>query len=189
MAMRSFRSIARENPLDRRRHVRELERIVQMIERGPQEPLRALQIVDPANGEQPCNRRADFQLPRKHRRGLVIASETFPKERNRHHFICLTAKTQGRRAQIRKFLNNTTSLIIDKAIVVHSKLGPGLLESVYRTCLTHELRKAGARVVAEQVVPVFYDELQLDDGYRLDMLVNDAVIVEIKTVERHPAGS
>jgi GxxExxY protein len=84
----------------------------------------------------------------------------------------------------REFLNETTSLIIDKAIVVHSKLGPGLLESVYRTCLTHELRKAGAQVAAEQVVPVFYDELQLDDGYRLDMLVNDAVIVEIKTVER-----
>ena len=55
---------------------------------------------------------------------------------------------------------------------------------MYRTCLTHEVRKAGAKVAAEQVVPVFYDELQLDDGYRLDMLVNDAVIVEIKTVER-----
>jgi len=91
------------------------------------------------------------------------------------------AETQG---TDREFLNKTTSLIIDKAIVVHSKLGPGLLESVYRTCLTHEVRKAGAKVAAEQVVPVFYDELQLDDGYRLDMLVNDAVIVEIKTVER-----
>lgn len=91
------------------------------------------------------------------------------------------AETQG---TDREFLNQTTSLIIDKAIVVHSKLGPGLLESVYRTCLTHELRKSGAKVAAEQVVPVFYDELQLDDGYRLDMLVNDAVVVEIKTVER-----
>lgn len=91
------------------------------------------------------------------------------------------AETQG---ADREFLNETTSLIIDKAIVVHSKLGPGLLESVYSTCLTHELRKAGAKVVTEQIVPVFYDGLQLDDGYRLDMLVNDAVIVEIKTVER-----
>ena len=90
----------------------------------------------------------------------------------------------GTQSKNREFLNKTTFLIIDKAIVVHSKLGPGLLESVYRTCLTHELRKAGAMVVAEQVVPVFYDELQLDDGYRLDMLVNDAVIVEIKTVEK-----
>ena len=86
-----------ENPLDRRRHVRELERIVQMIERRPQEPLRALQIVDPANREQPRDRRADLQLARKHRRGLVIAGETFPKERNRHYFLCLTAKTQRRK--------------------------------------------------------------------------------------------
>jgi GxxExxY protein len=93
-------------------------------------------------------------------------------------------KDAGTQSTDREFLNNTTSLIIDKAIVVHSKLGPGLLESVYCTCLTHELRKAGATVAAEQVVPVFYDEIQLDDGYRLDMLVNDAVIVEIKTVEK-----
>jgi len=60
----------------------------------------------------------------------------------------------GTQSTEREFLNKTTSLIIDKAIVVHSKLGPGLLESVYSTCLTHELRKAGATVVAEQVVPV-----------------------------------
>ena len=93
-------------------------------------------------------------------------------------------KDAGTQGTDREFLNQTTSLIIDKAIVVHSKLGPGLLESVYSTCLTHELRKAGATVVTEQIVPVFYDELQLDNGYRLDMLVNDAVIVEIKTVER-----
>ncbi len=62
--------------------------------------------------------------------------------------------------------------------------GQGLLESVYRTCLTHELRKAGQQVVAEQLVPIVYDGHRTDDGYRLDMLVNDAVIVEIKTVER-----
>ena len=93
-------------------------------------------------------------------------------------------KDAGTQGNDREYLNETTSLIIDKAIVVHTKLGPGLLESVYSTCLTHELRKAGAKVATEQIVPVFYDELQLDNGYRLDMLVNDAVIVEIKTVER-----
>ena len=93
-------------------------------------------------------------------------------------------KDAGAQRTDRQFLNETTSLIIDKAIVVHSKLGPGLLESVYCTCLTHELRKAGATVVTERIVPVFYDGLQLDNGYRLDMLVNDAVIVEITTVER-----
>jgi GxxExxY protein len=84
----------------------------------------------------------------------------------------------------RNSLNDTTRIIIKLAIKVHSKLGPGLLESVYRTCLAYELRNAGMHVVAEQVVPVFYDELQLDDGYRLDLLVNDAVIVEIKAVEK-----
>ncbi len=57
------------------------------------------------------------------------------------------------------------------------------MESVYRTCLTHELRKAGQSVVAEQTVPIVYDGVELD-GYRLDMLVNDSVIVEVKTVER-----
>ena len=91
------------------------------------------------------------------------------------------AKTQS---TDREFLNKTAKLIIDKAIVVHSKLGPGLLESIYRRCLTHELRNAGHKVVVEQLVPVHYDGLELDDGYRLDMLVNDGVIVEIKTVER-----
>ena len=93
-------------------------------------------------------------------------------------------KGAGTQSTNQEFLNKTTSLIIDKAIVVHSRLGPGLLESVYSTCLTYELRKTGAAVVTEQIVPVSYDKLQLDYGYRLDMLVNDAVIVEIKTVER-----
>jgi GxxExxY protein len=89
----------------------------------------------------------------------------------------------GTQSVDREFLNKTAKLIIDKAIVVHSRLGPGLLESVYRTCLTHELRKAGLTVVTERVVPIVYDGIELD-GYRLDMLVNDGVIVEIKTVER-----
>ena len=84
----------------------------------------------------------------------------------------------------RESLNQLSRIIITAAIRVHSKLGPGLLESVYRTCLAHELRKAGLHVVAEQIVPVFYEELQLDDGYRLDLLVNDAIIVEIKAVEK-----
>ena len=83
----------------------------------------------------------------------------------------------------RDALNDTARIILDKAIVVHSRLGPGLLESVYRTCLTHELRKDGQKVVTEQLVPIVYDGIELD-GYRLDMLVNDGVIVEVKTVER-----
>ena len=61
----------------------------------------------------------------------------------------------------RESLNKTATIILDKAIVVHSKLGPGLLESVYRTCLTHELRNAGQTVVAEQIVPIVYDGIEL----------------------------
>ena len=74
----------RENPVDRRRHIREHERIVQMIERRPEKSLRALELVDPANRQQPRDRRADLQLAREHGRGFVIAGETFPKERNGH---------------------------------------------------------------------------------------------------------
>jgi GxxExxY protein len=84
----------------------------------------------------------------------------------------------------RESIDGITRVIITTAIRVHSKLGPGLLESVYRTCLAYELRNAGLHVVAEQIVPVFYGELQLDDGYRLDLLVSDTVIVEIKAVEK-----
>ena len=84
----------------------------------------------------------------------------------------------------RATLDQISGIIISMAIKVHSKLGPGLLESVHRTCLIYELRHAGLHMVAEQIVPVFYDELQLDDGYRLDLLVNNAIIVEIKAVEK-----
>jgi GxxExxY protein len=55
---------------------------------------------------------------------------------------------------------NKTATILDKAIVVHTRLGPGLLESVYRACLTHELRTAGQKVVVEQLVPIVYDGIE-----------------------------
>ena len=82
------------------------------------------------------------------------------------------------------YLNQTSSQIIESAIKVHSTLGPGLLESVYRTCLIYELERAGLTVRTEQIVPVTYGDLRLDGGYRLDLLVNDNVIVEIKAVEK-----
>ena len=94
-----------------------------------------------------------------------------------HRYDATTQRTE------RKFLDDTARITLDKAIVVHSRLGPGLLESVYRTCLAHELRKAGQKIETERLVPIVYDGIELD-GYRLDMLVNDAVIVEAKTVER-----
>ncbi|MDB5347131.1 MAG: GxxExxY protein, partial [Schlesneria sp.] len=77
-------------------------------------------------------------------------------------------------------INEVTSAIIGAAIEIHRQLGPGLLESAYRACLAYELRKRGLEVEEERPVPVVYDNLKLDCGYRLDLLVNQTVIVELK---------
>ena len=74
--------------------------------------------------------------------------------------------------------------IIGSAIRIHSALGPGLLESAYKKFLVHELCKAGLRVETELVVPVFYDGITIEPGYRIDMLVENSVIIENKTVEK-----
>jgi len=74
--------------------------------------------------------------------------------------------------------------VLDAAMKVHSALGPGLLESAYRACLQHELIKAGHKAETEVALPVVYDGIRLDIGYRLDLLVDDCVIVELKTAER-----
>jgi GxxExxY protein len=84
----------------------------------------------------------------------------------------------------RESLNQTSSLILGCGIKIHRHLGPGLLESVYRKCLIYELKKADQAVADERAVPIEYDGLLLDGGYRLDLLVNDTVIVEVKAVER-----
>jgi len=73
--------------------------------------------------------------------------------------------------------------VVDAALKVHRALGPGLLESAYQTCLTHELRKRGLQVNCEIPQPLFYDGMQIETGYRLDMLVEDQVIIENKVVE------
>jgi GxxExxY protein len=74
--------------------------------------------------------------------------------------------------------------VIKAALEVHSALGPGLLETAYRGCLAYELRKAGFNVEIELLLPVVYDGVKLDFGYRIDMLVNGLVIVELKSVEK-----
>ena len=79
-------------------------------------------------------------------------------------------------------LNDITSLIIRCAIEVHRYLGPGLLESIYIICLAYELREAGLRVDTQIDVPVRYKTLSFACGYRLDILVNESVIVEVKAV-------
>lgn len=77
-----------------------------------------------------------------------------------------------------------TGAIIGAAIKVHSELGPGLLESAYEICLEHELKKAGFRVARQVPVPVVYDGIQLDAGYRIDLLVNDTLVLELKAVDQ-----
>jgi GxxExxY protein len=77
-----------------------------------------------------------------------------------------------------------TGAIIEAGIQVHRALGPGLLESAYRECMAYELRKSGYSVEKEVLFPVIYEELELDFGYRIDLLVEDTVVVELKTVER-----
>jgi GxxExxY protein len=77
-------------------------------------------------------------------------------------------------------LNQISGQIVDAAMRVHTALGPGLLESAYEVCLAHELRKRGLKVLTQVTLPVVYDSVEIDAGYRLDLLVEDAVIVELK---------
>ncbi|OIP84767.1 MAG: GxxExxY protein [Porphyromonadaceae bacterium CG2_30_38_12] len=79
-------------------------------------------------------------------------------------------------------IDQITHEIIDSAYKVHTALGPGLLESAYRTCLAYELRKKGLKVEEEKPLPLIYEEINLECGYRLDILVENKVIVELKTV-------
>ena len=80
--------------------------------------------------------------------------------------------------------NSVAHIIVDAAFKVHTTLGPGLLESVYKTVLAYELKKRGLRVETELRVPIVYDELEFDEGFRLDLLVEDLVVIELKSVER-----
>jgi GxxExxY protein len=80
-------------------------------------------------------------------------------------------------------INKITEIIIGCAIEVHRQLGPGLLESAYEECLCYELAKAGLRFERQKPVPVIYKEIKLDCGYRYDILVENCVLVELKTVE------
>jgi GxxExxY protein len=80
-------------------------------------------------------------------------------------------------------LNKITEAIIGAAIDVHRALGPGLLESAYEACLAFELIERGHKVEQQKTLPIFYKGNQLDAGYRLDMVVDDKVIVEIKSID------
>jgi len=79
--------------------------------------------------------------------------------------------------------NEISGKIIGCAIEVHKALGPGLLESAYEECLFYELQAAGLKVEKQKSLPVVYKDVKLDAGYRIDLLVEDCVVVELKAVE------
>ena len=80
-------------------------------------------------------------------------------------------------------INQITEKIIGSAIKVHKELGPGLLESVYEECLSYELKQEGLNIERQVSVPVVYKDVKLDCGYRMDILVEEQVIVELKAVD------
>ncbi|HYG88684.1 MAG TPA: GxxExxY protein [Azospirillum sp.] len=105
--------------------------------------------------------RKGWELPQRHGDTEVCAVEPLPAE-----------------------INRITGTIIDCAYAIHSTLGPGLLESVYEACLAHELGKRGLAAKRQIIIPIVYDGLEFDEGFRIDLLVGDAVVVELKAVER-----
>ena len=80
--------------------------------------------------------------------------------------------------------DKTSNEVIGAALAVHKEFGPGLFEEVYKACLRHELRKRGLKVLHEVGMPVTYDGVQLDIGYRIDQLVEDSLIIELKSVHQ-----
>lgn len=87
------------------------------------------------------------------------------------------------RVPIPSAVNEISGVVVDAAFHVHQTLGPGLLESVYEQCLEYELADRGLDVKRQVQVPLVYKELQFDCGFRIDLLVNDEVVVEVKAVE------
>jgi GxxExxY protein len=96
------------------------------------------------------------------------------------------AKAQRRKDYVRDRMteNEIARQIVDAAYKIHTRLGPGLLESVYEAVLVYELRKRGLRVVAQQAIALTYEGVTLDVGFRADIIVEDKVIVELKSVEQ-----
>jgi GxxExxY protein len=79
--------------------------------------------------------------------------------------------------------NEIAKQVVDAAYCIHTRLGPGLLEAVYEVILAHELKKRGLNVARQLPVPIEYDSIKFDEGFRLDIIIEDKVIVEVKSVE------
>ncbi|MGZ4042633.1 MAG: GxxExxY protein [Bacteroidia bacterium] len=79
--------------------------------------------------------------------------------------------------------NEISKLVFDSALKVHQNLGPGLLESAYEECLFYELKKTGLKVEKQKALPLVYEDIKLEIGYRIDLLIEDKFIIEVKSVE------
>ena len=84
-------------------------------------------------------------------------------------------------------INDVSKQVIDAPMVVHTRLGPGLLESAYQACLRYELEKRGLRVAVQVALPVVYERIKIEAGYRIDLIVEDEIILELKAFDAiHP---
>ena|SRR5688572_11256960 len=95
-----------------------------------------------------------------------------------------TEVTENSSSRREMAVNDVSGAVVDSAMRVHTVLGPGLLESPYQICLAYELRKRGLDVQTQFELPVIYDDVRIDVGYRVDLLVEGAVLVEIKAVSK-----
>ncbi len=88
-------------------------------------------------------------------------------------------------AELQAELDRIASIVMDRALLIHRKLGPGLLESAYLRILAHELRKAGLQVETEVDVPLIWDDEDMGTAYRADLIVEGKFVIELKATEKH----
>ena len=98
--------------------------------------------------------------------------------------ICTAEAAESAEMNENERLNKITETIISAAITVHRTLGPGLLESAYEACMVYELAHTGLKVEQQKPLPIVYQEVKLECGYRLDLMIANEVIVEIKSIEK-----
>ena len=115
---------------------------------------------------------------------LFLVSRGYTESHRENTEIHGGSKVRMRESHDRTELNRLTEQIIGAAIEVHRHLGPGLLESAYETCLAYELEQRGLTVERQKALPLIYKEIRLDQGYRIDLLVAQKVVVELKVVEQ-----
>ena len=96
--------------------------------------------------------------------------------------MCLRGKTH--KNMLSERIEEIGKIIVNSAFNVHKQLGPELLERVYEVCLAHEITKAGLDVKRQVDIPIFYDGIEFEEGLRLDLLIEDSIIIEIKAVEQ-----